>query len=70
MAIILLYSDGVAEPAGQTTGEGIGNIWFVAKPNYSIMIANSQLTGANGIHYLGDYTPGDGNTNYFMRRQW
>lgn len=56
---------GVAEAAGQTTGEGVGNIWFVAKTNYSIMIANNQLTGADGVHYLGDYTPGDGKTNYF-----
>jgi predicted lipoprotein with Yx(FWY)xxD motif len=55
---------GVAEPAGQTTGEGVGNIWFVAKTNYSIMIANNQLTGANGLHYLGSYTAGDGLTNY------
>src|SRR6185437_2606931 len=25
---------GVPEPAGQTNGEGVGNIWFVAKTNY------------------------------------
>ncbi|MEJ7588877.1 MAG: hypothetical protein WKI04_15080 [Ferruginibacter sp.] len=56
---------GVAEAAGQTTGEGIGNVWFVAKPDYSIMIGNFQLTGSNGINYLSDYTPGDGRTNYF-----
>lgn len=56
---------GVAEAPGQTTGEGLGEIWFVAKPDYSIMIANYQLTGANGINYLGDYTPGDGLTKYF-----
>ncbi|MEO5891023.1 MAG: hypothetical protein ABIQ31_12260 [Ferruginibacter sp.] len=56
---------GVAEAAGQTTGEGIGNVWFVAKTNYSIMIANFQLTGINGINYKSDYTPGDGRTNYF-----
>ena len=56
---------GVAEAAGQTTGEGVGNIWFVAKTNYSITIANHQLTGANGTNYLSNYTPGDGRTNYF-----
>jgi predicted lipoprotein with Yx(FWY)xxD motif len=43
----------------------VGNIWFVAKPNYSITIANYQLTGANGINYLSTYLPGDGRTNYF-----
>lgn len=56
---------GVQEPAGQTTGEGIGGIWFVAKPNYSIMIANYQLTDAAGVNYLGNYTPGNGRTSYF-----
>ena len=56
---------GVQEAAGQTTGEGVGNIWFVAKTNYSITIANYQLTGANGINYLGTYAPGDGRTSYF-----
>ena len=29
------------------------------------MIANYQLTGANGINYLGSYAPGDGRTSYF-----
>ena len=56
---------GVAEAAGQTTGEGIGNVWFVAKANYSVIIVNFQLTGANGINYLNTYAPGDGRTNYF-----
>jgi predicted lipoprotein with Yx(FWY)xxD motif len=56
---------GVAELAGETKGEGIGNIWFVAKNDYAITIANYQLTGANGINYLSTYLPGDGRTNYF-----
>jgi predicted lipoprotein with Yx(FWY)xxD motif len=55
---------GVAEAAGQTGGEGVGNIWFVAKTNYSIMIANNQLIGGDNLHYMSDYTPGDGFTNY------
>ncbi|MEO6732613.1 MAG: hypothetical protein ABIN01_15440 [Ferruginibacter sp.] len=55
---------GVQEAAGKTDGEGVGNIWFVAKPDYSIMIANYQLTGANGTNYLANYTPGNGRTIY------
>ena len=55
---------GIAEAAGQTTGEGIGGIWFVAKMNYSVMIANNQLIGGNGINYLSDYSPGDGRSIY------
>lgn len=56
---------GIPEATGETRGEGIGNIWFVAKNNYSLMIANYQLTDAAGITYLSNYTPGTGNTNYF-----
>lgn len=56
---------GTAEPAGATTGEGVGNIWFVAKPDYSVMIANYQLTGSDGVNYLGTYASGDGRTLYF-----
>jgi predicted lipoprotein with Yx(FWY)xxD motif len=55
---------GIAELAGETKGEGVGGIWFVAKSNYSITIANYQLTGANGTNYLSNYTAGDGRTNY------
>lgn len=55
---------GVAENAGEIKGEGIDNVWFVAKTNYSITIANYQLKGSNGIDYLSNYTPGSGATNY------
>jgi predicted lipoprotein with Yx(FWY)xxD motif len=56
---------GVREAPSKTTGEGVGNVWFLAKINYSIMIANSQLTGANGNNYLSNYTLGNGRTSYF-----
>jgi len=58
--------NGTPELAGQTLGEGVGDIWFVAKTNYSIMVANFQLTGANGTNYLSDYTPGNGRTKYLV----
>lgn len=57
---------GVQELAGEVRGEGVGNVWYVAKTNYSIMIANHQLTGANGTNYLSNYTPGNGRTSYFI----
>jgi predicted lipoprotein with Yx(FWY)xxD motif len=57
--------NGTAEAAGQVSGDGVGGIWFLAKPDYSIMLANWQLIGANGIHYNSDYTAGDGNSIYF-----
>jgi len=53
------------EAPGQTTGEGFGGIWFVAKPNYSIMLVNAQLVGHDGKNYKSDYTEGTGKTLYF-----
>lgn len=49
-----LYSytpGGVQEPAGQTTGDGFGGVWFVAKPDYTIMFGNTQLVGNDGNNY-------------------
>ncbi|WP_264537826.1 hypothetical protein [Flavobacterium sp. N1736] len=53
------------EAAGQTTGDGINGTWFIAKPDYSIMIVRSQLLGHDGKNYKSDYTVGDGQTTYF-----
>jgi predicted lipoprotein with Yx(FWY)xxD motif len=52
--------------AGDTNGEAVGGVWFVAKPDYSIMYANAQLVGNDGKNYLGDYTEGDATTSYFV----
>jgi uncharacterized surface protein with fasciclin (FAS1) repeats len=51
--------------AGDVTGEGRSNVWFVAKPDYTIMLANNQLTGNDGKNYKGDYTEGDETIQYF-----
>ncbi len=53
------------ETPGQTGGEGVGNIWFVAKPDYSISLVNTQLVGNDGKDYTGSYTEGTGKTLYF-----
>jgi Uncharacterized protein conserved in bacteria len=55
----------VQESAGQTSGEGLAGMWFVAKSDYSIMLAFNQLTGGDGINYKSDYSVGNGITNYF-----
>jgi predicted lipoprotein with Yx(FWY)xxD motif len=55
----------VRESPGQTTGEGVGNIWYVAKPDYTVMLVNAQLTGNDGKSYKSDYTEGTGKTLYF-----
>lgn len=46
-------------------GDGVNDIWFVAKPDYVLMVVRNQLIGANGIHYKEDLSIGDGLTTYF-----
>jgi predicted lipoprotein with Yx(FWY)xxD motif len=53
------------EAAGSTGGENVNAVWFVAKPDYSIMFTNAQLTGHDGKNYLSNYTEGVGKTIYF-----
>jgi uncharacterized surface protein with fasciclin (FAS1) repeats/predicted lipoprotein with Yx(FWY)xxD motif len=54
----LYYFVNDASP-GHINGDGINDIWFVAKPDYTIMLTVNQLTGNDGINYTGDYQPGD-----------
>jgi len=54
----------VPEPPNTTSGEGAGNVWYVAKPDYTVMIVNNQLTGGDGKKYKSDYTEGEGKTAY------
>jgi len=64
---------GVREASGKTGGEGIGGIWFVAKADYSIMLADNQLVGLDANKYIvsaTDFTSlGTGNTIYFTDLQ-
>ena len=50
--------------AGDMNGDPVGNVWFVAKPDYSVMLANFQLTGNDNVQYTGSYTPGTGATQF------
>ena len=50
--------------AGDTAGDMVNNVWFIAKPDYSLMYVRAQLVGNDGNNYLGDYTEGDGLTFY------
>ncbi len=61
---------GVREASGQTSGDGADNgMWFVAKPDYTIMLANAQLVGEDTKNYVVSatnvYTEGVGVTQYF-----
>ncbi|RFM28345.1 hypothetical protein DXN05_11900 [Deminuibacter soli] len=51
--------------AGDINGDGVGGTWFVAKPDYSIMLASQQLTGLDGIQYTSEHVPGQEVTQYF-----
>jgi len=54
--------------SGDTNGDGVGNNWYIAKPDYSVMYAEAQLIGkdTNGDaqNFKSDYTPGDELTFY------
>ncbi len=53
---------------GEINGDGLNALWFVAKPDYSVMMAQAQLVGRDrdGVetNLTGDYEPGDGQTFY------
>ncbi|WP_299252655.1 hypothetical protein [uncultured Aquimarina sp.] len=54
--------------AGDTNGDKIGNNWYIAKPDYSLMYAEAQLIGrdsdGNDQNFTSEYTPGDELTFY------
>ena len=58
-----------ADAVGDTNGEAVGNMWFVAKPAYSIMLADAQLVGLDGKNYTSAYQEGTGETKYFVDGQ-
>ncbi|MBO9153294.1 hypothetical protein ACFOTA_13820 [Chitinophaga sp. GCM10012297] len=53
------------EAAGRTDGEKVGGNWFVAKPDYSIMLVSAQLVGNDGKNYTSAYVEGNGKTTFF-----
>ena len=57
--------NGTPEAAGQTAGDGSQGVWFVAKPDYTIMLANGQMVGLDGKTYTSNYMEGTGSTIYF-----
>ena len=52
--------------AGDTNGDNVNSIWFIAKPDYSLMYVKAQLVGEDGINYKNDYTVGDEATPYIV----
>jgi predicted lipoprotein with Yx(FWY)xxD motif len=60
---------GVREASTLTSGEGVNGLWFVAKPDYTVMLAKLQLVGLDTKNYVVSttnvYTEGVGATVYF-----
>lgn len=61
----LYYYANDAAP-GEIGGDGVGSNWFVAKPDYSVMVVQHQLVGVDGTLYTEDLTPGEGQTRYIV----
>ncbi|MDI3321919.1 hypothetical protein [Pinibacter soli] len=51
---------------GDVNGDGFNGVWFVAKPDYTLMIARAQLVGNDNKNYKHDYTEGTENTVYIV----
>jgi predicted lipoprotein with Yx(FWY)xxD motif len=52
--------------AGDTNGEGVNSVWFVAKPDYGIMLLNDMLVGRDGVTYNSMYEPGSETVQFFV----
>ena len=61
----LYYYSGDSNP-GDVNGEDFGGVWFVAKPNYTIMLMNNQLVGLDSVAFNSKYQPGLGSVQYFV----
>ncbi|MEM1043102.1 MAG: hypothetical protein AAGI91_10790 [Bacteroidota bacterium] len=57
--------DGQVEAPGSVQGDGVGEVWFVAKPDYAVLLVRGQLVGADGTAYTEDLAEGTGLTRYF-----
>jgi predicted lipoprotein with Yx(FWY)xxD motif len=55
--------------AGDVNGDQVGGIWYVAKPDYSVMFARTQLVGKNGVSYDSTLVAGTG-TTVFLTDGW
>ncbi len=63
-----LYRFASDDAPSTIAGDGAGGTWFVAKPDYTIMVSKAQLIGrdANGneTNLTSDYLPGDEATTF------
>ncbi|KAA8479734.1 secreted repeat protein with Y-X4-D motif [Arcticibacter tournemirensis] len=50
--------------AGEVKGDGVGNNWFVAKADYTVMVSYTQLVGDDGVQYNSSGQAGVGISQY------
>ncbi len=46
--------DGLVENPGQTQGEGVATVWFVAKPDYDLFIGTQDVGGSPSSYFVDD----------------
>jgi predicted lipoprotein with Yx(FWY)xxD motif len=61
-----LYYNAADTLKGNISGEAVGKKWYVAKINYSIFMAETQLIGNNNKSYLNTYKEGKDNTQFLV----
>jgi len=65
-----LYTFSNDSSVGQINGDGNGGTWFVAKPDYALMLVRSQLVGrdvdGNETNVNSSFEAGDGDTFYIV----
>lgn len=59
-----LYYYSADAAAGDVKGDAFNKVWAAAKADYSVMFANAQLVGHDGLNYKADGTAGDGVSTY------
>lgn len=50
--------------AGDTNGDAVDNTWFVAKADYTVMLAQTQLVGNDGANYTSQGLAGTEKSQY------
>jgi len=50
--------------AGDTKGDGVANLWAIAKPDYTVMFGNAQLVGLDTAQYNDQGVAGIGSSQY------
>jgi predicted lipoprotein with Yx(FWY)xxD motif len=53
-----LYYYAADTKAGDVTGEAVNGVWFVDKPDYTVMLSKGQLVGHDNVQYNSQYQPG------------